>query len=152
MTREQEMAQRELRVFHDFRARSNLPIDPESVEKRDPPEPDILCRHRDEGLIAFELVELCDPRIASALGRRNSPDVCFFRTSDPSARILCNKLSKDYNTRHPIELVCYSADRIITPDDVIIPTIRPYIESNPGPFRRVWFMGESVGLIHDKAS
>lgn len=151
MTWELEKAQRELRVFRDFLTRSNLPIDPDSVEKRDPPEPDILCRHRDEGLIAFELVELCDPNIASAPTRRNSLNIDFFWTNDPSAEILRKKLSKVYVTLHPIELVCYSADRIITPDDVIIPTIRPYIESNPGPFRRVWFSGASVRVIYDPA-
>ena len=56
---------------------------------------------------------------------------------------------KDYDTPHPIELLCYSAGRPITPDDGIIPTIQPLIEANPGTFRRVWFSGESVERIFD---
>ena len=35
-----------------------------TAEKRTPPEPDILCTHRTEGSVAFELVEICDPNLA----------------------------------------------------------------------------------------
>jgi len=65
-----------------------------------------------------------------------------FSTTDPSARIVRNKLSCTYNTAHPIELLVYADGPIITPDDVIISTIRPIFESVDGPYQRAWFMGE----------
>ena len=37
------------------------------VENRAPPEPDILCSHIADGVVAFELVEMCDPLIAAAI-------------------------------------------------------------------------------------
>ncbi len=129
--RETEKAHRELRAFHDFADRSALLIDPELVEKRDPPEPDILCRHLLEGWTAFELADLCDANIASRLNRTDGPVVEVFMTSDPSLAIVQKKLSKEYRSAHPVELLVYSTGRIITPDDVIVPTIRPYVESHP---------------------
>ena len=49
----------ELRVFRDFLLQAALPVVPESIEKRHPPEPDILCRLLDDSWVAFELVEVC---------------------------------------------------------------------------------------------
>jgi len=148
--RETEKAHRELRAFHDFVDRSALLIDPESVEKRDPPEPDILCRHLLEGWTAFELADLCDANIASRLNRTDGPVVEVFMTSDPSLAIVHKKALK----RIPVGAssrtasLVYSTGRIITPDDVIVPTIRPYVESHPERFRRVWFSGDSVHLVY----
>jgi hypothetical protein len=140
---------RELEIFQDFVKRSALRIDPDSVEKRKPPEPDILCKHFDEGIIAFELVELCDPALAARLND-TSLELEFVYTSDPSLNIIRRKRTRSYQTEYPIELLCYTDGRIVTPDDVIIPTIRPYFECNPGEFRRVWFRGDStVEIVYD---
>jgi hypothetical protein len=49
----------ELRVFREFLVQADLPVVPESIEKRHPPEPDILCSLSDDSRIAFELVEVC---------------------------------------------------------------------------------------------
>lgn len=44
-------------------------IAPDSIEKRQPPEPDILCIATEEGPVAFELVEIVDQqRIARLMG------------------------------------------------------------------------------------
>jgi hypothetical protein len=147
MSSEDEKRRRELAVFSTFLLRSAIPIDPNTVEVRKPPEPDILCRSQHEGLIAFELVELCDPNIALQfnLKEKDVPDSRAIWTSDPSTRIFKNKLAKRYVTNHPVELLCYSAGRLITPDDVIISTLLYDIEVvGTGIFRRVWFMGETV--------
>jgi hypothetical protein len=45
-----------MQVFLEFLRQSRLAIDGEA-EGRSPPEPDILCKHREHGFIAFELVE-----------------------------------------------------------------------------------------------
>jgi hypothetical protein len=60
MSTEQAKGEREVEIFQRFVAASNLPIDLRSIEKREPPEPDILCLHGEHGHVAFELVEICD--------------------------------------------------------------------------------------------
>jgi hypothetical protein len=61
--------QRELGVFGDFASVCPLRIDPKSIKKREPPEPDILCEVAEGGRLAFELVELVDrDRIARPMG------------------------------------------------------------------------------------
>jgi hypothetical protein len=54
----------ELRTFREFVEIARLPIVMESIVKRDPPEPDVLCRFRDGEVRAFELVEICNPQNA----------------------------------------------------------------------------------------
>lgn len=58
----------ELRVFRAFAGVSSLPIILNSIEKRSPPEPDILCQVEDVGPRAFEVVELVDDGLAREAG------------------------------------------------------------------------------------
>jgi len=114
-----------------------------AVSSRPEPEPDLLCIHAEYGAIAFELVSLTDPEIASiqAAGPRARTDA--FSSNDPSERIIEKKLGRSYETSAQyIELLMYTDGQIITPDDVIIPTVRPLLELHKHPFKRVWFMGE----------
>lgn len=53
---------KELAVFRLFAPACGLPIELSSVEKRNPPEPDILCYVDGEGPVAFEMVELVDQK------------------------------------------------------------------------------------------
>ena len=55
---------REKKIFSLFAEACALPVRPESIEKRNPPEPDILCEIKGEGPVAFEMVELIDQNIA----------------------------------------------------------------------------------------
>jgi hypothetical protein len=129
--------------FLCFLAESKLPIEPSSVEKCLPPEPDILCHHKVEGAVAFELVEICDPILAEFMSTVTEGGVTYIRTSDPSSGVVRRKLRRTYNTEAPIELLCYTAGRIITPDDVIVPTIKPWFSGRRHAFRRAWLLGES---------
>lgn len=138
MASENIKGEAEVAVFLRFLEASQLPIDPTSVEKRSPPEPDILCTHQSEGKIAFELVEMCDPRLAKSIAEASDG---YSRTSDPSANIVSKKLHKTYATDAPIELLCYTGGRIVTPDNVILPTIKPYLRSWRHTFRRAWLLG-----------
>ena len=142
----------EIEAFRLFIVRSQTPIDPLSVEKRNPPEPDILCRHATDGVVAFELAILCDAEIAKVIAAGSKARTDAFSTSDPSAEIVRKKLKKSYETDHPIELLVYSDGRLITPDDVIIPTITPILESRKGPYQRAWFMGEKTTCLIWEAS
>jgi len=138
MRSEQSKGTNEVAVFGRFLALSKLPIDPISVEKRLPPEPDILCRHLSDGPLAFELVEMCDPRLAKAIATASED---YLRTSDPTGDIVGKKLRRKYRTPFPIELLCYTAGRIVTPDSLIVPKARLYLRSWRRVFRRVWLLG-----------
>jgi hypothetical protein len=114
-----------------------------SVCSRPEPEPDLLCVHATDGPIAFELVSLTDEGLAKVLTAGAKARQDAFSTSDPSERIIRKKLNKKYMTlaKH-IELLVYTDGQIITPDDVIIPTILPWLGATVHPFSFVWFMGE----------
>ena len=57
----------ELRVFRLFAAAAELAIPDDSVQKREPPEPDIFCELEDHGPTAFELVETIAPALAQTV-------------------------------------------------------------------------------------
>src|SRR5205085_1018306 len=60
---------KELPIFRLFASVCGLLIEPGSIEKRAPPEPDILCVVTGEGPVAFEMVELIDrQKIAKPTG------------------------------------------------------------------------------------
>lgn len=114
-----------------------------SISSRPEPEPDLLCIHTKNGAIAFELVSLTDPVIAKVQAAGAKAFQNAFSTSDPSERIVRNKLRKNYSTKAcHIELLIYTDGQIITPDDVIIPTVLPWFDAISHPFKRAWFMGE----------
>jgi hypothetical protein len=144
MTSEKEKGDHEIAIFREFIDKGSLPIDPLSVAKRRPPEPDILCLHADEGPLAFELVELCDSTLASAADKTaRAGGFLVLCTEDPSRHIILKKLQRRYQTSHPIELLCYTNGRIITQDAVLVLTIRPMFCSDRSVFRRAWLLGEN---------
>ncbi len=63
---------RELEAFARFVSIARLPIDPESIQKCDPPAPDVLCHHQTDGPLAFELVELINHEFSERLGRQST--------------------------------------------------------------------------------
>jgi hypothetical protein len=140
MGSEQSKGADEIAVFLRFIQAAHLPIASSSVEKRNPLEPDLRCVYSVDGPVAFELVELCDPNLAKAMSTLSEG---YIRTSDPSATIVSKKLRRKYGTNLPIELLCYTNGRIITPDDVILPTVKPYLRSWRHTFRRAWLFGRS---------
>jgi hypothetical protein len=82
--KEAEKAARERAVFHDFiKKKPGSRINPESVESRCPPEPDILCFQENEGNVAFELAEICAQDIACTIAQGGG----FLWTSDTSRKI-----------------------------------------------------------------
>jgi hypothetical protein len=132
----------EIEVFRRFLQASGLPIDPASAVKQLPPYPDILCVHQADGPMYFELTELCDPTLAKLFNDAR-PEPTYVRTSDPSSRIFRKKLGATYSVSQPIELLCYMDSRIVTPDSIVVPTLRSIFESRPSPFRRAWLLGET---------
>lgn len=139
MRTETDKAAEERSIFLRFIQAAGLSVDPKSVSKRLPPEPDILCIDENEGPVAFELVELCDPNLAKSIAKASG---AYIRTSDPSVGILEKKFTRTYQTAYPIELLCYVSGRIVTPDSTIIPSIKPWCGARRHPFRRVWLLGK----------
>ena len=145
MSDDEEKAAREMQVFEDFIKRCGLPIDRQSVRKCDPPEPDMLCKVSGE-YVHFELAEVCSPEIPREISHID-PKVGvseFIRSGDPIPEIARKKIKKseNYRTAYPIELLFYTAGRVVQPPDMSIPSIQKSFSSGVGRFRRVWFMGE----------
>ena len=114
-----------------------------NIESRSEPEPDLLCTHKINGPIAFEVVSLTDPAIAELQAAGLKAFQGAFSTSDPSERIIRKKLHRNYKTSaSQIELLVYTDGQLITSDDGIIPTILPWFDAISHPFKRIWFMGE----------
>jgi hypothetical protein len=55
---------RECKIFIRFAEVCGLTVQPDSIEKRNPPEPDILCKIEGGSSVAFEMVELIDSNLA----------------------------------------------------------------------------------------
>lgn len=113
MRSELDKSKNELAVFRDFAKRARLDIQPRSITKCFPRKPDILCCLVNEGPVAFELVEICDPRLASAPSRLADGGVEYIRTADPTWKIIAKKLKCKYVCEHPIELLCYTQGRVV---------------------------------------
>jgi len=133
----------EIRVFERFAQLRGLEIVAGSVQKRVPPEPDILCRIVSEGSLGFEITEACAPEFAAAESRALREGVAFAWGGDVSVKTIRNKLAKCYSAPYPVELIVY-AGRTALPDDVIVPTVKPVLANGTGPFRRVWFLGDEL--------
>lgn len=141
MRTEHAKGSHEVDVFAAFVKAATLPYDLASIEKRLPPEPDILACS-DEGMVAFELVEICDQNIARFNATVRKGGVYYMRTADPTPQIIEKKLRCKYKTEYPIELLCYTAGRVVTPPNVIIPRLRPYLRSVSHMFRRAWLFSQ----------
>jgi len=147
-----DKAVRERQVLREFVSRSGLSILPVSIRSKKPPFPDIVCRHRAEGLIAFELMEICAEDIARSVTHlRKKGGLVYIRSIDPSIRLARNKTRKKYQSRHPIELLCYTAGRTISPDSQIIENLNAVLETDHGPFRKVWLLADKGHLIWSNA-
>jgi hypothetical protein len=142
MARESEKARKEREAFQLFAERLGVRHKWLSIESRKPDEPDLLGVHMEHGQIAFELVRICDPNIAEVRADGHKAHQAAFSTADPSERIIREKLKKTYVTPHPVELLIYSEGVVITPDDVIAPTILPWFDAIRHSFRKVWLMGK----------
>lgn len=113
-----------------------------SVDSTNPPKPDLLCVHQDRGTVAFELVAITDPTIARVNAGYSDSGVADYCTSDPTERIIRNKLSREYESSFPVELLVYNDLLTITPDEIIVEIAINLLRSEDHPFQKAWFMGE----------
>lgn len=129
----------ELKVFERFAKLRTPPVVPNTAEKRQPPEADILCTIVGGERVAFEMAEACAPEFAEALQLGHE----FAWGNDVSEVTLRKKLSKSYPTEHPVELVLY-VGRTALPDDAIEAKIKPILAESFGQFRCIWFLGDEL--------
>lgn len=67
----------EIDAFTRFVTIAELPIDLGSIKHGEHREPDIICHHRSDGPLAFELVELIDENFASGMSRCNAEELFY---------------------------------------------------------------------------
>lgn len=105
-----ERADKELEVFHLFAQASGLSISEGSVEKRRPPEPDILFYDLHSGPRAFELVELLNEDFARMTGLVTGTKTAlysFYEELPQDKKLLFAR--KYHNT-----LLCFRFSRTVT--------------------------------------
>ena len=132
-------------IFAEFVSTGRPDIDPATIASCDPPAPDIACSTFDRERLAFELVELCAPEIAQSISAdiKRGGGASFIRTSDPTAAAILGKLERTYVSPVPVDLLCYTGGRLVTPDDVIVAEVLQVVSSEGlGPFRSIWLLGE----------
>ncbi len=152
MTREEEKAAYEHTVFCDFLDRSGASIDRDSIKKgnANQREPDFICCYDNGEKVGFELGRLIDPKLAEVVNRWKPKNGEYIRAGDPSPQITKKKLKKEYAVEFPVELLLYKEHPIITPDDVILPTIEPLCDVDH-KYSRVWFMGDTIELLYERS-
>lgn len=143
MSTEQQKAKVELAVFREFISKTGIAIDPDSISKPCTQSmPDIFCTLSSGEQVAYELVEICASDIAATLSKLRNSGSTALVTSDPTEKTIRQKLHKTYRTMRPIELLCYTNGRTISPDDLIFSKAQNWANAIDGPFRKVWLLGE----------
>lgn len=152
---ETEKGEIELIKFQEFLGKSGMPVGGSIVNKQAPPEPDILYWHEQVGCIRFELVEICDWRLAKNIGdtiKSGNGGVSYIRTCDPTPTIVYQKFIKEYPIGYPIELLCYTAGRVVTPADAMISQMELLAGSQSGPFRRIWLLDKKAHFVWQEST
>jgi hypothetical protein len=143
MSTEQEKAEIEIAVFREFVSKADAPVDPESISKPGAEsDPDIFCTMINGEQVAYELVEICSSDIATTFSKLRNGGSVLSAISDPTERTLRKKLHKTYRTTRPIELLCYTNGRTVSPDDLIFSKAQLWANAIDSPFRKVWLLGE----------
>jgi len=148
MNREEFKRENELKAFLCFVDRIALQIDLDSVRHGDAnlKEPDILCIAVDGTPISFELSRLTDPMLARMVNR--PVDNEYVRLGGHSNACLEEKLAKSYSHPH-VELLLYK-ENIGTPDNVLLPKVKPACSLSKS-YVRIWYMSEStVELLYKR--
>jgi hypothetical protein len=110
LTREEQKAQRERRVFTEFAEAAGLAVQQGSIISERPPAPDLSCvmagaNHH------FELSEITDPKTASnlAVSIKTMRIVAWmFKQDEPLIRAIQGKAEKNYkNLNGPLSLLLY---------------------------------------------
>ena len=151
MSRETRKAEDERTVLGGFLERSGVQIDRASIRSGNAAlnEPDLICMYVGGGDVGFELCRLTDPNLRRSVNRWEPVNGEYVRTCDPSAEIARRKLEKTYSVQFPVQLLLYKESPIITPDNIIILTIKPLCGRRHG-YTTVWFMGKNIEVLYER--
>jgi hypothetical protein len=147
MASESEKGRIEVGIFRRFSEVAGLNCT--FVEKQLPEDgkPDLKCIIDNE-VVYFELTEACSEVVAKALANsKNVEDPAYLKIKDYTSETYKRKIQKNYAVSEPIELLIYNVGRTILPDDVLIENIKAISSKNKGPFRKVWYFGDSVSVL-----
>ena len=135
-------SRRERENFERFTKAAGLDVLPNSIESREPPEPDILCSIEGRGPVAFELVELVDPSYAEmesiALRGRQARSVWYGKSPLDCVRMKCR--DRSYPMQHPTELVVCAGESELELASPVDPTVADRAQQllDFSVFQRVW--------------
>lgn len=152
MDREEEKSAYQLEVFDQFLSRAPVKVETSSIRtgNANAREPDVLCVVADGTQVGFELGRITDPTLAALVNQWEPKNAEGTWTTDPSVTIVRRKLGKRYQVSCPVELILYTEQPLITPDDVLLPTIQPECQSDHG-YSRIWFMGQSIEVLYPRS-
>ncbi|MFH1094387.1 MAG: hypothetical protein V1739_09610 [Candidatus Omnitrophota bacterium] len=137
MTNENDQqAKDEETIFRKFLEQCPYHIQSDSIEKRQAPSPDILCKLSDGATICFELVECVDNSIAKSVyggslqGGFFSDDLCLER--------IAKKFGKKYS--NGCDLLVYFDLQPVVAEESWLPQVQNFIRENikNSSFKRVW--------------
>ena len=152
MNREKEKEDYERNVFLKFANLVELDIDYGSIRKgsKSNNEPDILCKFMSNELVGFELGRLTDAKLREMINRWEPRNGEYIRTRDHSKEITRKKLKRKYSASFPTELILYKESPIITPDNVILATIKPICQSIVHNYKKIWYMSKEIEILYEK--
>lgn len=145
--KEEAKRNRELAIFARFISKSGLDIAPESVQSREPPEPDIYCVEKTLGPLRFELTEACAPEFAKAIHNPPETGVAAMFGEDVTKETILKKLSKRYQGTEPVDLLIYTDGATAKPDFLLRYDVEDALKVTNCFFRMVWLMGDEVHCI-----
>ena len=134
-----EKAKNERKVFQQFAGTVGCPTDDIQIESRLPPEPDILFK-RNEGDVAFELLSATTPEFRRPLQNAQ----IIYPDNLPIDQKLRKKVSTNYQSKFPINLLIYWALASETDDQILLATQDILWNDGCGTFKHVWYFGEKA--------
>jgi len=153
MSREETKESYEKEVFLNFVKMTNLHVNYETIKKgsENNNEPDIICKLKSNKWVGFELGRLTDKNLRQMVNKWEPINGEYLRTKDNSEEITNKKLNSNYSTEYPTELILYKENPIITPDNVIIPRIKPMCQKTHHNYSKIWFMGNDIELLYESS-
>ena len=141
----------EKRVAKLFAKVCPLKIKIDSIENRDPPEPDILCERENGQKVALELVEVIDEGLAKSVYTSSGKGGSY---GHPIIKQICKKLSKskNYDTKARMELLVYYDLQPQMPTNVLKPTLEEHSmmlkkKLRKSDFKKIWIFNDRTSEI-----
>ena len=137
-TKDAAKALKEREIFCSFASAIGWTFNASQIQSRDPPEPDILFQ-RDDGRVAFELLSATTPEFRQPL---KSAQI-IYPNDLPIDQKLRKKISTNYKSESPIDLLIYWFLAMETDDQILLSTQDILWNEGLGNFNRIWYFGEN---------